>query len=1261
MNVTSARLERHCGLLLLTLCIAAPAAWSQPVRKKPTPLSLGTFPGGTETYPVAINESGQVVGRSRTAGHVFHAFQWTDGTLVDLGTFADGQQSYASGINDHDEVVGYVTDFSGPTPVFKAFLWRSGALMDLGDRAVIQGINNLHEMTGSVQDSTLVRRATLWRNGNPIDLGLLEGGEGVALNESSQIALGMVDLTSGVQFARFWENGTVTPVDPIDETGNPQCRAINNKGQVVGHAPTVDGNRAFLWDKGVISSLGTLGGESSHARALNDVGMVVGQAVNASGDGVAFLWRKGKMTALNSLIDPASGWFLLEANDINNAGQIIGHGIHGTFDGSFLLDLNACIDTDGNGNPDNDGDGLCDDWETDGIDFDKDGIIDLQLYDLNQDGTVAPGERADPNHKDLYVEIDWMAQHAPFRAALNRVVQSFAESPVSNPDGSTGIRLHLVVDEEAVGHAEELSFSSRSSTALNFDDVKKVRFGTSLERGSTNGEAILAAKRLVFRYAMFAHSILAEDMSGQAEIFGNDLVVTLGRWTEIRGHGQGNLDEQSGTFMHELGHSLGLDHGGFEALNCKPNYLSIMSWSRQFDGAPVTGRRLDFSRQTLPTIDEASLSEASGISGPAGIKTSYVPPQLPLAQVVVAADGPIDWNGDGDTADVGVSVDVTGPCASGLDFLEGYEDWSNLQYDFRTSSDFADGVHRRVKLSGELTREAALELSLDGDGDGITNLLDNCMQVTNATQADGDDDGVGDACDNCRLTFNPGQEAGDCEPSACIPETCDGLDNDCNGEVDDGLGTVSCGVGACARTVNACEGGVLHDCVAGSASLERCDGQDQDCDGRVDAADPDCEATPPPEGGCGCGAGAGTGGFPGELIPIFLLLGQRAARRRRRKVEAHSGFAVSASGRDRVRRHLEGAGWRSLLILVSVSSFAACGGCGSLEVEVPSDGGTDGGQPTDSGTEAEPDAGVLEDAGTDGGEPPPPRGFELVTPNIDIPPGQEITLCYYFRTPNTEPMAIQRWRSEMTPGVADLMVYATTDALGNPADTTTPGTVREANCGFNSTLVTHWLYAAQTPTAELRLPSDDGTGRPLAMNIVENTAGFLQMKLVNPTGSMLTAKVKVTAEALDAEVAYTRTATYLTHNAGISIPPHAVGHVESQTCTVPADVQFWRMSMHAHKQAVQTLVKSGQASSTEVIFTSNDWEQPGAQTWATPPFYTFQDDTLTFECTYDNTGANSTRTIQSGLSTRTDELCMAIGYFFPATRPLLCFNSIGPI
>ncbi len=35
--------------------------------------------------------------------------------------------------------------------------------------------------------------------------------------------------------------------------------------------------------------------------------------------------------------------------------------------------------------------------------------------------------------------------------------------------------------------------------------------------------------------------------------------------------------------MHELGHNLGLRHGNIDHDNYKPNHLSIMSYSNQFD------------------------------------------------------------------------------------------------------------------------------------------------------------------------------------------------------------------------------------------------------------------------------------------------------------------------------------------------------------------------------------------------------------------------------------------------------------------------------------------------------------------------------------------------------------------------------------------------------------------------------------------------------------------------------------------------------
>jgi hypothetical protein len=95
------------------------------------------------------------------------------------------------------------------------------------------------------------------------------------------------------------------------------------------------------------------------------------------------------------------------------------------------------------------------------------------------------------------------------------------------------------------------------------------------------------------------------------------------------------------------------------------------------------------------------------------------------------------------------------------------------------------------------------------------------------------------------------------------------------------------------------------------------------------------------------------------------------------------------------------------------------------------------------------------------------------------------------------------------------------------------------------------------------------------------------------------------------------------------------------------------MSTHAHKQAVNTAVKDG----TAMVFTSDDWEHPGAKQFASPGFYAFATNKLTYECSYRNLGSNANRTVEDGNSASTDEMCMASGYYFPATRPRFCLNS----
>lgn len=120
---------------------------------------------------------------------------------------------------------------------------------------------------------------------------------------------------------------------------------------------------------------------------------------------------------------------------------------------------------------DQDGDGLLDTWESIGLDADLDGQIDVDL----------PAMGANPRRKDVFVECDFMVfdvnadgdgtdagehTHEPLDAAVERFVTAFANAPVSNPDGSTGITAHVDTGQFGGGnripHFFELDFSGKT-------------------------------------------------------------------------------------------------------------------------------------------------------------------------------------------------------------------------------------------------------------------------------------------------------------------------------------------------------------------------------------------------------------------------------------------------------------------------------------------------------------------------------------------------------------------------------------------------------------------------------------------------------------------------------------------------------------------------------------------------------------------------------------------------------------------------------
>jgi hypothetical protein len=304
------------------------------------------------------------------------------------------------------------------------------------------------------------------------------------------------------------------------------------------------------------------------------------------------------------------------------------------------------------------GDGIQDSWKTSGATIDPGGGVGPQFVDL-------PAMGATVGKPDIFVHLDWMEDathsHRPSDAAIKLVVDAFRDAPYVARNGAVGINLHVDAGPTSVmNHATGATWGALSRAAA----VGEVtQLGTTSLDGSGNinydwtdfdklknraGGLTKSGRAPIFRYAVAAHQIGSVGNSGVARTSpGSDFIVSLGTFTEV-------TDMQTaGTFMHELGHALGLDHGGRDGVNNKPNYPSIRNYPWQSSGIRRGGVFvLDYSRVALALLRKAGLNETIGLGpgsasygtarwvlGVGGAAGSFV-------QVANAA-GPIDWNGDG--------------------------------------------------------------------------------------------------------------------------------------------------------------------------------------------------------------------------------------------------------------------------------------------------------------------------------------------------------------------------------------------------------------------------------------------------------------------------------------------------------------------------------------------------------------------------------------------------------------------------------------
>ena len=320
--------------------------------------------------------------------------------------------------------------------------------------------------------------------------------------------------------------------------------------------------------------------------------------------------------------------------------------------------------------------------------------------------------------------------HAPDDRAIDTIVEAFRQH---------GSVLHIDPHHTAIPERTTIEFGQRGFECPNAIDP--VNFYDLRDQYYTPGHKFE-------HYAIFGHyahntedsdCLTVGRVTGVAELppfeLGQNFVVALGGFLDLGLPSDARLRFEAGTFMHELGHNLGLQHGGGlfgrgDDTNYKPNYNSVMNYynqrgiiqadavgseqikscSRDRDCGPAalcteglssiapskSCIRYDYSDQLLPSGGPTPgvLDERGQLSEPAGLGSGR--PDLffysdgNCLQQMAPSDGPVDWDGDGDTTGTGLTVDLDflwseialhdlATCPSGIYIpLRGHNDWGEL-------------------------------------------------------------------------------------------------------------------------------------------------------------------------------------------------------------------------------------------------------------------------------------------------------------------------------------------------------------------------------------------------------------------------------------------------------------------------------------------------------------------------------------------------------------------------------------------------------
>jgi hypothetical protein len=459
-----------------------------------------------------------------------------------------------------------------------------------------------------------------------------------------------------------------------------------------------------------------------------------------------------------------------------------------------------------------DGDGLPDEWETNqGIDLDCNGTVSpAEKIFQNLDPTNPNGANPSLSAKDVYLQYDYMvlpdqgtsctytptamAGYPGFSADCD--FDQYCTVPTGSPPGTIGvckghsdapdpmavdmvraklwehgINLHVdPVHHQLTSHTRVLSYGPPVAGCAADDALTMAmpRRAEDFYTYKTNLAFFDKAKRQgAFHYMIFAHEYACDSTtncmssfcatagnpdwraSGNSEYIGDDLIVAFGgRYDQTGGQAPPTIINQAATIMHELGHNLGLDHGGpydgttDTTLNYKPNFISVMNYAYQLQGISTADRidrtnctsdhtdtgtivpcpvRIDF-QDTVPdsltptgvlhNLDEhgGMLYETNGVNTGNNDVVYYYHP----GRTAAPGQGAIDFDKNNDNGvEAPIPTDTEINNDTNIELLVSHRDWNAIRYDFQCNSlTNGDGAAPPEARAREISWETAAQQGL---------------------------------------------------------------------------------------------------------------------------------------------------------------------------------------------------------------------------------------------------------------------------------------------------------------------------------------------------------------------------------------------------------------------------------------------------------------------------------------------------------------------------------------------------------------------